>query len=311
MRMKQLQWDKLPLGQAAKTLWGDAECAVDEEQVTVALKSAGLLEDMETEFRAQVYLPKRTAAKTPKKEWTSHLPLQTRQGIELVLRRVQSSLLGAKHATPEQVAHDIVHCNRSILDQGFLTELLRHYPEREVQGQLAEYRNASNEQLRLLHPADRLVVLLMTVPHLKEKVQGLLYYTRYRETHELIETASQTIRRGADQLLHAPLFTHLLRIILAMGNFLNATGMRGGAFGFKIASVNKLVDTKASDGTTLLHFVQRCVSKCFPDTEAFLEELDAPAEASRGMLPASAALPLASRLGHPLLLCCQRNVRLT
>lgn len=289
-RMKQLQWDKLPAAHAAETVWGQNDVSSEDElALAKALMASGMFQDMETDFRAYAGRPKRVAQK-PKVELTSHLSLQTRQGIELVLRRVKSHITGGKHATPEEVADDIIHCRPSILDQGFLTELLRHYPESETKGQLGEYRNASNEELRLLHPADRLVVLLMTVPHLKEKVQGLLYYSRYQETYDLIEAASSKIRTGAEQLMNAPSFNQLLRIILTMGNFLNATGVQGGAFGFKISSINKLVDTKASDGTTLLHFVERSVQTTFPDTEGFLTELEAPAEACRG-----------AYLSHPLI----------
>jgi len=42
------------------------------------------------------------------------------------------------------------------------------------------------------------------------------------------------------------------------------------------------VDTKSVNNTTLLHFLERTVSKQFPEMEQFLEELDKPADAYRG-----------------------------
>jgi cytokinesis protein len=281
-RMKQLQWDKLSAQHAAETVWG--RNTADEVQITEMLRSGGLFEEMEEDFKAKQVAKRATAAlaKKEKLEFKTHLSLQTRQGIEMVLRRVKSSLTDAKHATPEEVAHHIVNCDEAVLDESFLTELLRHYPESETKGQLGEYRNASHEELRLLHPADRLVVLLMTVPHLKEKVKGLLFMTRYRDLFDLIKEGSLRIREGADGLVQAEHFARLLTLILMMGNYLNATGVQGGAFGFKISSINKLVDTKATDGTTLLHFVERTISKCFPEVEEFLDELQKPSEACRG-----------------------------
>ena len=44
----------------------------------------------------------------------------------------------------------------------------------------------------------------------------------------------------------------------------------------------QMVDTKSVHNTTLLHFLERTVAKHFPDMEAFLDELNAPAEAYRG-----------------------------
>ena len=63
---------------------------------------------------------------------------------------------------------------------------------------------------------------------------------------------------------------------------MNGTGVKGGAFGFRVSSINKMVDTKSLHNTTLLHFLERTVSKHFPEMEQFLEELNAPAEAYRG-----------------------------
>lgn len=81
---------------------------------------------------------------------------------------------------------------------------------------------------------------------------------------------------------------------------MNGEGVKGGAFGFRVSSINKasttqrntlppntqrylkLVDTKSVNNTTLLHFLERTVAKHFPEMEAFLDDLEKPAEAHRG-----------------------------
>jgi cytokinesis protein len=94
-------------------------------------------------------------------------------------------------------------------------------------------------------------------------------------------------------------FLSLPQLILLIGNYMNGTGAKGGAFGFRVSSINKascsfsldsilltiflqLVDTKSVNNTTLLHFVERTVAREFPEMEGFLDELAAPAEAYRG-----------------------------
>lgn len=68
-----------------------------------------------------------------------------------------------------------------------------------------------------------------------------------------------------------------------LGNFLNGNTYRGGAFGIKIASINRLIDTKGtSKSTTLLHFLVDAVEKNFPTALGFLEELDECELASKG-----------------------------
>jgi cytokinesis protein len=45
---------------------------------------------------------------------------------------------------------------------------------------------------------------------------------------------------ACESLANAKLFRLLLNIILMMGNYLNGTNYAGGAFGFKIASINRV-----------------------------------------------------------------------
>lgn len=69
-----------------------------------------------------------------------------------------------------------------------------------------------------------------------------------------------------------------------LGNFLNASNHKGNAQGFKVTSINKLVDTKSSKSSsrTLLHFTAQTITQTMPETEAFLDELAQPAEAFKG-----------------------------
>lgn len=78
-----------------------------------------------------------------------------------------------------------------------------------------------------------------------------------------------------------------------LGNFLNATNHKGNAQGFKVNSINKLVDTKSSQSSnrTLLHFVAKTVTQTMPKTELFLEELHKPADAFKGKQDVGRALP--------------------
>lgn len=75
----------------------------------------------------------------------------------------------------------------------------------------------------------------------------------------------------------------LLQLILMLGNFLNGSGYQGGAFGIKISSINKLVDTKGSkENTTLLHFLVDVVESKFPRIYNFLDDLKSTDAACKG-----------------------------
>lgn len=282
-RMKQLQWEKVPANIASETVW--SEPAMDENQLAAVLRARSKFNEMEDDFKVKQVSRKvvDASARAKAQERKTFLPLRTRQRMEMVLHRVKGADPKAKHASPQEVAQGIADCSDLIMDPSLLQELLSNYPESEVKGELGAYRNASPEELATLHPADQLVVLLMTVPFLKAKVQGLLFKAKFWESFDAVQDGCRQIRLACLSLMGADHFKRLLNIILMFGNYLNGTGPAGGAYGFKISSINKLIETKAQDGTTLLHFLQRTVHSLFPETEAFLEELDAPAAACRGM----------------------------
>ena len=74
----------------------------------------------------------------------------------------------------------------------------------------------------------------------------------------------------------------LLELVLALGNYMNR-GARGNASGFRLASLNRLADTKSSSakGTTLLHYLVQIVEKKFKDILLLEEDLPHIKEASK------------------------------
>ena len=66
----------------------------------------------------------------------------------------------------------------------------------------------------------------------------------------------QDILLGCKELLNSQKLRKVLEIVLAFGNFMNRGNM-GNALGFRLASLNKIIDTKSSssEGMTLLHYL--------------------------------------------------------
>lgn len=74
----------------------------------------------------------------------------------------------------------------------------------------------------------------------------------------------------------------LLEVVLALGNYMNR-GARGNASGFRLASLNRLADTKSSSvkGTTLLHYLVQVIEKKFKDLIKLDEDIAHVREAAK------------------------------
>lgn len=77
----------------------------------------------------------------------------------------------------------------------------------------------------------------------------------------------------------------LLEIVLAFGNYLNS-GKRGPAYGFKLQSLDSLVDAKSADRRfCLLHFIVDTINKKMPELANFNSELHFIEKAATGIHP--------------------------
>jgi len=76
----------------------------------------------------------------------------------------------------------------------------------------------------------------------------------------------------------------LLEIILAFGNYMNSA-KRGPAYGFKLQSLDTLVDTKSSDRRIcLLHFIVDTIRSKMPEIMNFDSEFMYIDKAATGMV---------------------------
>lgn len=64
------------------------------------------------------------------------------------------------------------------------------------------------------------------------------------------------------------------QVILAVGNYLNGTSKRGGAYGFRLPALLMLSNTKTSDNSsTLLHYVASFISERLPSASSIVDEM--------------------------------------
>ncbi|KAM6500748.1 hypothetical protein JOM56_003762 [Amanita muscaria] len=271
-KMKQLQWDKLPHQQVSKTVFND-DVPEKEQEMLQKLQLDGVWMEMEEDFKAK-QLVINLMARQKRAELRSVLDPQTKKRVEILIQRV-------KRLAPEEIARKIQQFDQDLCTHVFLSELKPVLPSPEQIGKLNVYVNADLEELAGLHPSDRLMVKLIQIKRLGPRVEGMLYKCGFSETWSLLDEAARKLADAGRSLLDAKAFKELLSLILLIGNYMNGTGIKGGAFGFRVSSINKLVDTKSVNNTTLLHFLERTANKHFPQMEVFLEELEKPAEAYR------------------------------
>jgi dishevelled associated activator of morphogenesis len=114
--------------------------------------------------------------------------------------------------------------------------------------------------------ADRFLYEMSKIDHYEQRMSVLYFKKRFSERVGECRPKVEAIYCACRELNRSPRLRRLLEVVLAFGNYMNR-GVRSNAFGFRISSLNKIMDTKSSTDrrVTLLHYLIETVEHKFPE----------------------------------------------
>ncbi|KAL4109004.1 hypothetical protein PRIC1_000711 [Phytophthora ramorum] len=111
-----------------------------------------------------------------------------------------------------------------------------------------------------LNGAELVLKELITVPRLKQRLSALETKHQFPALVRDLQTKINKIRVASNEIAQSSELKTLLLVILQVGNKMNDGTARGGAKGFRLNDLTKLVQLKSVDkSVTLLHYVARMV----------------------------------------------------
>ncbi|XP_059819242.1 FH2 domain-containing protein 1-like isoform X1 [Hypanus sabinus] len=133
-----------------------------------------------------------------------------------------------------------------------LVELSKLLPDKEEVKKLQEF---SGDRGRVCE-AERFLLLLTELPNYEQRLECLILKMEFSPQMEALRAGVRTLTEAASELLNCEELHTVIRLVLKAGNYMNAGGYAGNAFGFRMASLVKLADTRANKpGINLMHFV--------------------------------------------------------
>ncbi|KAF9147778.1 hypothetical protein BG015_010519, partial [Linnemannia schmuckeri] len=261
IKLKALQWDKINYTAVGNTVWGSG--GVDENALQKALGDSGVFEPRASKKAQEILI------------------LDQRRAYQINIM-----LGGMKHTYPE-IRQAILRMDEEFMTLVQLSNLLKFVPDAEETGRLLEYKDASEDVKLTLGRPEAFFVEMLKVERYQQRLEGLKFKVTFQGLLEGVNEGISSITEASKGLKNAKHFKELLNLILMLGNYMNGASHNGGAFGFKIASINKLVDTKASNAPnmTLLHFLTNIAESTLPHVLSYQEEISACGSACRVSLP--------------------------
>jgi hypothetical protein len=128
---------------------------------------------------------------------------------------------------------------------------------------------------------ERFFLALSKVPCYKERVQALHIKQHAEVSFESLNKRTSRLASAYAEVTHSDKFRRVLEVVLAVGNFMNGTGFRGGAYGFNLSLLTKLRDTRGERGVSLLEYIVHFLSAKYPETLQLAEDWPSLADAVR------------------------------
>lgn len=268
VELRPLFWTRVPVNVVSSTLWmklDDANGSFDVDEMEWMFRK-NPVDNKKTDDQKK----KDAAKEAAQPQTVLLLDPKRQQNVSIAIARFRMAAADIKSA--------IYALDGSKLTSEILNVLISISPTLEEQDLLKNYDGDE----KLLGNVEKFFLELLTIPRYTQRIKCFRYKLQFE--NRILETQAQldTLVAATDQVSESDKFRRVLENVLAIGNYLNGSTPRGGAYGFKLDTLTKLHTLRSVDPRiTLMHFLLRQLEEKSPEVIAVAGELPHMGEAKR------------------------------
>uniref|UniRef100_A0A2K6EPV6 Formin like 1 n=1 Tax=Propithecus coquereli TaxID=379532 RepID=A0A2K6EPV6_PROCO len=261
-RMPLLNWVALKPSQITGTVFTE----LNDEKVLQELD----MNDFEEQFKTKSQGPSldlsalkgKAAQKAPTK--ATLIEANRAKNLAITLRKGN---LGADRICQAIKAYDL-----QALGLDFLELLTRFLPTEYERSLIARFER-EQRPMEELSEEDRFMLLFSRIPRLPERMATLTFLGNFPDTVQLLMPQLNAIIAASMSIKSSDKLRQILEIVLAFGNYMNSS-KRGAAYGFRLQSLDVLLEMKSTDRKqTLLHYLVKVIAEKYPQLTGFHSDL--------------------------------------
>ncbi|XP_058862608.1 formin-like protein 1 isoform X2 [Acipenser ruthenus] len=261
-RMPLLNWVALKPNQVTGTIFNE----IDDEHVLGELNMDAFEEEFKTKAQGTSLNISTIKVKAVQKAPSKVTLIESNRAKNLAITLRKAGL-----NVPE-ICTAIETFNMQCLSLDFLELLARFIPTEYEQKLISKYER-DKKPLDELSEEDQFMVRFSKIPRLSEHINILTFMGNFNDTVQLLKPHLNAIIAASMSIKSSAKLKKILEIILAFGNYMNSS-KRGAAYGFRLQSLDLLLDTKSTDRKqTLLHFIVNIIQEKYPELSSFHTEL--------------------------------------
>uniref|UniRef100_A0A8C8SN62 Formin like 1 n=1 Tax=Pelusios castaneus TaxID=367368 RepID=A0A8C8SN62_9SAUR len=152
-------------------------------------------------------------------------------------------------------------------------ELLHRFVPTEYELTLIRKYEKDQRPLEELSDEDIFMIKFSKIPRLAERMNIMTFLGNFSDTAQLLMPQLNAIIAASISIKSSTKLRNILEIVLAFGNYMNSS-KRGAAYGFRLQSLDALLEMKSTDRKqTLLHYIVRVINEKYPELTGFHTEL--------------------------------------
>nr|XP_008527819.1 PREDICTED: formin-like protein 2 [Equus przewalskii] len=261
-RMPVFNWVALKPNQINGTVFNE----IDDERI---------LEDLNVDEFEEIF---KTKAQGPAIDLSSSKQKITQKGSNKVTlleaNRAKNLAITLRKAgkTADEICKAIHVFDLKTLPVDFVECLMRFLPtENEVK--VLRLYERERKPLENLSDEDRFMMQFSKIERLMQKMTIMAFIGNFAESLQMLTPQLHSIIAASVSIKSSQKLKKILEIILALGNYMNSS-KRGAVYGFKLQSLDLLLDTKSTDRKqTLLHYISNVVKEKYHQVSLFYNEL--------------------------------------
>lgn len=271
-KMKTLNWTKVPdtLVCGGKSIWSDVTKEAQEENVGRKLNFKQV-EELFCQKTTTITQPKAPPDKKKREPALLSL-LEGKRSLNVCI------FLKQFKSGPEEIVSMLRSCKSTEFGAERLRTLQKILPESEELNMLRSYTGERSK----LGQAEQFFLMLGDLRQHKLYVDGMLQMEEFTPSIEALRPQVANYIGVCQEILTNRSLKEFLKLILITGNFINSGSYAGNAFGFRLNTLPKLLETRSNKPRmTLLHFLVEIAEKEQAQTLSFTKDLRHLAQCSR------------------------------
>uniref|UniRef100_A0A8D0DG81 Formin-like 3 n=1 Tax=Sander lucioperca TaxID=283035 RepID=A0A8D0DG81_SANLU len=264
-RLPVFNWTALKPNQINGTVFNE----IDDERVLEELDLERFEELFKTRSQGPVMDLSCTKSKVAQKTVNKVTLLDANRSKNLAIT------LRKANKTTEEICKAIEKFDLKALPVDFVECLMRFLP---TEGEVKVMRQYERERRPLdqLAEEDRFMLFFSKIERLTQRMNIITFVGNFSDNINMLTPQLNAVIAASGSVKSAPKLKRVLEVrtyCLSLGNYMNSS-KRGCVYGFKLQSLDLLLDTKSTDRKmTLLHYIALILKEKYPELANFYNEL--------------------------------------